>query len=139
MFLTRPAKLARLRYEVEIMPEINRRVNRLRRHKRVRRHVIGTAERPRLNVFRSLNHIYAQVIDDGEGHTLVSASTVDPEMQKQLKDLTKTDQARVVGKVLAERALSQGVKQVVFDRGGYKYHGRVKALADAARESGLEF
>lgn len=121
------------------MPEIDRRVSRLRRHKRVRRHVIGTAERPRLNVFRSLNHIYAQVIDDGKGHTLVSASTVDPEVQKQLKGLTKTDQARVVGKALAERALGQGVKQVVFDRGGYKYHGRVKALADAAREGGLEF
>jgi large subunit ribosomal protein L18 len=121
------------------MPEINRRVSRLRRHKRVRRHVTGTAERPRLNVFRSLNHIYAQVIDDGEGHTLVSASTVDPEVQKQLKDLTKIDQARVVGKVLAERALGQGVKQVVFDRGGYQYHGRVKALADAARDGGLKF
>jgi large subunit ribosomal protein L18 len=121
------------------MPEIDRRVGRLRRHKRVRRHVAGTQERPRLNVFRSLNHIYAQVIDDGEGHTLVSASTVDPEVRKQLKGLTKTDQARVVGKVLAERALGQGIKQVVFDRGGYKYHGRVKALADAVRESGLEF
>jgi large subunit ribosomal protein L18 len=121
------------------MPEIDRRVSRLRRHKRVRRHVIGTSERPRLNVFRSLNHIYAQVIDDAEGHTLVSASTVDPEVQKQIGELTKTDQARVVGKVLAERALSQGVKQVVFDRGGYRYHGRVKALADAAREGGLEF
>jgi large subunit ribosomal protein L18 len=101
--------------------------------------VIGTAERPRLNVFRSLNHIYAQVIDDGEGHTLLSASTVDPEVQKQLDGLTKIEQARVVGKVLAERALGQGVKHVVFDRGGYKYHGRVKALADAAREGGLEF
>jgi large subunit ribosomal protein L18 len=121
------------------MPEIDRRVNRLRRHRRVRRHVIGTAERPRLNVFRSLNHIYAQVIDDGEGHTLLSASTVDPEVQKQLDGLTKIEQARVVGKVLAERALGQGVKHVVFDRGGYKYHGRVKALADAAREGGLEF
>lgn len=139
MFATKPAKLARLRDEVEIMPEIDRRVSRLRRHERVRRHVVGTTERPRLNVFRSLNHIYAQVIDDGEGHTLVSASTVDPEVQKQLKGLKKTDQARVVGKVLAERALGQGVKRVVFDRGGYKYHGRVKALADAAREGGLEF
>jgi large subunit ribosomal protein L18 len=121
------------------MPEIDRRLSRLRRHERVRRHVVGTAERPRLNVFRSLNHIYAQVVDDGKGHTMVSASTIDPEVQKQLKGLAKTDQARVVGKVLAERALGQGVKQVVFDRGGYKYHGRVKALADAAREGGLEF
>ena len=121
------------------MPEIDRRVGRLRRHKRVRRHVIGTPERPRLNVFRSLNHIYAQVIDDSKGQTLVSASTIDPEVQKQLEGLAKADQARVVGKVLAERALGQGVKQVIFDRGGYKYHGRVKALADAAREDGLEF
>jgi large subunit ribosomal protein L18 len=86
-----------------------------------------------------LDHIYAQVIDDSKGHTLVSASTVDPEVRKQLGGLAKTDQARVVGKVLAERALDQGVKQVVFDRGGYRYHGRVKALADAAREGGLEF
>jgi large subunit ribosomal protein L18 len=121
------------------MPEIDRRVSRLRRHERVRKHVIGTPERPRMNVFRSSSHIYAQVIDDSRGHTLVSASTVDPEVQKQLKGLPKADQARVVGKVLAQRALDQGVKQVVFDRGGYKYHGRVKALADAAREGGLEF
>jgi large subunit ribosomal protein L18 len=121
------------------MPEIDRRAGRLKRHARVRKHVIGAPERPRLNVFRSLNHIYAQVIDDSKGHTLVSASTVDPEVQKQLKGLRKTDQARVVGKVLAERALDQGVKRVIFDRGGYKYHGRVRALADAAREGGLEF
>ena len=121
------------------MPEIDRRVSRLRRHIRVRKNVIGTPERPRLNVFRSLQHIYAQVVDDSKGCTLVAASTVDPEVKKQLKGLAKTDQARVVGKVLAERALGQGIKRVIFDRGGYKYHGRVKALADAARESGLEF
>ncbi|MDY7076830.1 MAG: 50S ribosomal protein L18 [Chloroflexota bacterium] len=121
------------------MPEIDRRVARLRRHRRVRKHVVGTPERPRLNVFRSLRHIYAQVIDDSQGHTLVSASTLDPEIGAQVQGLEKTEQARVVGKVLAERALNQGVKQVVFDRGGYKYHGRVKALADAAREGGLEF
>lgn len=121
------------------MPEINRRVARLRRHKRVRKHVVGTPERPRLNVFRSAHHIYAQVVDDSKGHTLVSASTVDQEVKAQLKGLAKADQAKVVGKVLAERALDQGIKQVVFDRGGYKYHGRVKALADAARESGLIF
>ena len=121
------------------MPEIDRRVARLRRHRRVRKHVVGTPERPRLNVFRSLRHIYAQVIDDSQGHTLVSASTPDPEIGAQVQGLEKTEQARVVGKVLAERALNQGVKQVVFDRGGYKYHGRVKALADAAREGGLEF
>jgi large subunit ribosomal protein L18 len=121
------------------MPEIDRRVARLRRHRRVRKHVVGTSERPRLNVFRSLRHIYAQVVDDSQGHTLVAASTIDPEVRTQLQGLTKTEQARVVGKVLAERALSQGVKKVVFDRGGYLYHGRVKALADAARESGIEF
>jgi large subunit ribosomal protein L18 len=121
------------------MPEINRRVARLRRHGRVRRRVVGTPEQPRLNVFRSLCHIYAQVVDDSQGHTLVSASTIDPEVRAQLDGLAKTEQARVVGKVLAERAVSQGVKSVVFDRGGYKYHGRVKALADAAREGGLEF
>jgi large subunit ribosomal protein L18 len=92
-----------------------------------------------LNVFRSLRHIYAQVVDDSEGHTLVSASSIDPEVVAQLDGLSKTEQARVVGKAVAERALSQGIKQVVFDRGGYKYHGRVKALADAAREGGLEF
>jgi large subunit ribosomal protein L18 len=121
------------------MPEIDRRVARLRRHRRVRKLVVGTSERPRLNVFRSLRHIYAQVIDDSQGHTLVSASTIDPEVGAQLQGLTKTEQARVVGKVLAERALSQGIRQVVFDRGGYVYHGRVKTLADAAREGGLEF
>jgi large subunit ribosomal protein L18 len=121
------------------MPEINRRVARLRRHRRVRKHVVGTPEQPRLNVFRSLRHIYAQVVDDSQGHTLVSASTIDPQVRAQLDGLARTEQARVVGKVLAERALSQGVKKVIFDRGGYKYHGRVKALADAAREGGLEF
>lgn len=121
------------------MPEIDRRVARLRRHKRVRRQVVGTPDRPRLNVFRSLRHIYAQVIDDNQGHTVVSASTIDPQVAPQLEGLTKIEQARVVGKVLAERALSQGIDEVVFDRGGYAYHGRVKALADAAREGGLEF
>ncbi len=121
------------------MPEIDRRVARLRRHRRVRKHVVGTPERPRLNVFRSLRHIYAQVIDDSRGHTLVSASTVDPEVAAQLGDMTKKEQASLVGKVLAERALGQDIKRVFFDRGGYKYHGRVKALADAAREGGLEF
>lgn len=121
------------------MPEIDRRVARLRRHRRVRKHVVGTAERPRLNVFRSLRHIYAQVIDDSRGDTVVSASTLDPEVGKKVKGLTKTEQARVVGKVLAERALGQGIKRVVFDRGGYLYHGRVRALADAAREGGLDF
>ncbi len=121
------------------MPEVNRRAARLRRHRRVRKRVVGTPERPRVNVFRSLRHIYAQVIDDSQGHTLVSASTIDPEVAARLEGLTKVEQARVVGEVLAKRALDRGIKQVVFDRGGYQYHGRVKALAEAAREGGLEF
>jgi large subunit ribosomal protein L18 len=121
------------------MAKNNRRVARLRRHRRVRKHVVGTPERPRLNVFRSLRHIYAQVIDDSQEHTLVSASTVDEQVESQIQGLNKTQQARVVGKVLAERAVKQGIGKVVFDRGGYQYHGRVKALADGAREGGLEF
>jgi len=112
---------------------------RQRRHRRVRKKAVGTAERPRLNVFRSLKHIYAQVIDDDRGHTLATASTLDPELDGKLKGLTKTDQARLVGKLLAERALAKGVKRVAFDRGGYKYHGRVKALAESSRQAGLEF
>ena len=121
------------------MPEIDRRVARLRRHRRVRKRVGGTPERPRLNVFRSLNHIYAQVVDDTRGHTLTSASTIDPELKTQLQGLTKTEQSRLVGEALARRTLGLGISEVVFDRGGYKYHGRVKVLADAARKGGLEF
>lgn len=120
-------------------PEVNRNAARKRRHVHVRKHVKGTPERPRLNVFRSLNHIYAQIIDDSEGHTLVSASTIDREIREQLDGMTKTEQAQVVGRVLGERALDKGVKKVVFDRGGYQYHGRVAVLADAAREAGLDF
>ncbi len=121
------------------MAEKNRRIARLRRHRRVRKKVSGTPERPRLNVFRSLNHIYAQVIDDVAGVTLVSASTIDRELRPQMKGLTKTEQARLVGEAVAKRALAQGITRVVFDRGGYKYIGRVKALAEGAREGGLEF
>ena len=113
-------------------------IARKRRHRRVRKKVAGTAERPRLNVFRSLRHIYAQIINDEIGHTLVSASTSEAEVREQIEGLNKTDQARMVGKVLAERALAKGVNQVVFDRGGYKYHGRVKALAEGSREGGLK-
>ncbi|MDF1500005.1 MAG: 50S ribosomal protein L18 [Anaerolineales bacterium] len=112
---------------------------RLRRHRRVRRNVQGTPERPRLNVFRSLNQIYAQVIDDLEGKTLVSASSLEEGLASQLKGKTKTEQARIVGETVGKRATEQGLKQVVFDRGGYRYHGRVRALAEAAREAGLEF
>jgi len=105
----------------------------------VRVTVNGTPERPRLSVFRSLRHITAQVIDDTAGKTLVSASTLDAELEAQVKGLKKTDQAKLVGKTLAERAKKAGVKAVVFDRGGYKYHGRIKALAEASREGGLDF
>jgi len=112
---------------------------RKRRHIRVRRRVIGTAERPRLNVYRSLNEIYVQVIDDKKGHTLASASTIDPELKKKVKGKTKKEQAKLVGETIAERAKKNGVTEVVFDRGGYKYIGRVAALADGAREKGLQF
>ncbi len=110
-----------------------------RRHRRVRARISGTSERPRLSVFRSLQHIYAQVIDDTAGHTVASASTVDKEVEAACQDLTKAEAAKLVGRVVAQRALANGVTKVVFDRGGYQYHGRVKALADAAREAGLEF
>jgi large subunit ribosomal protein L18 len=105
----------------------------------VRKKVFGTAERPRLNVFRSLRHVYAQVVDDEQGHTLVAASTLEEGLRDDLAELDKSSQAKEVGKALAERAQAKGIRQVVFDRGGYKYHGRVKALADGAREGGLEF
>ena len=104
-----------------------------------RRRYFGTKERPRLSVGRTTNHIYAQVIDDSAGLTLASASTLDHEVRDQVVGLKKTEQASVVGKIVAERAVAKGVEQVVFDRGGYKYHGRVKALAEAARKAGLEF
>lgn len=112
---------------------------RVRRHIRVRRKVLGTPERPRLNVYRSHAEIYAQVIDDKAGHTLISASSIDNELRSKMDGLKKTEQARLVGKLLAERAKSKGIQQVIFDRGGYRYAGRIKALADAAREGGLEF
>jgi large subunit ribosomal protein L18 len=112
---------------------------RIRRHQRVRKKVAGTKDRPRLNVFRSLNQIYAQIIDDDLGHTLVAVSSLDGALSAQLKGKTKTDQARIVGEEIAKRAIKQGVKTIVFDRGGNRYHGRVRALADAAREGGLEF
>lgn len=114
---------------------------RQRRHWRSRqRHTLkGTSERPRLNVFRSAKHIFAQVIDDSKGHTLASASTLDAGIRTQATELKKVEEAKRVGKLIAERAQAVGIKQVVFDRGGFRYHGRVKALADASREAGLEF
>jgi large subunit ribosomal protein L18 len=112
---------------------------RLRRHRRVRRKVEGTLERPRLCVFRSLNHIYCQVIDDVEGHTLVAASDLEAEIRQQADGKSKTEVAKLVGDRLAKRALEKGIKTMVFDRGGFKFHGRIKALADTAREAGLVF
>lgn len=115
------------------------RVARQRRHARVRARVEGTTSRPRLCVFRSLNHIYAQVIDDSKRHTLASASTLDAELAGDLDGKSKTDRAGLVGSLIAKQALAQGVEETAFDRGGYKYHGRVKALAEAARAAGLKF
>jgi len=115
------------------------RLARIRRHERVRAKVEGTTDRPRLSVFRSLNHIYAQVIDDVKGITIVSASTKDPEIASSLDGKAKKNQAELVGQAVAKRAIEKGVQQVVFDRGGYKYIGRVQALADAARKEGLKF
>jgi large subunit ribosomal protein L18 len=112
---------------------------RIRRHNRLRKRVSGSAERPRLNVFRSNAHIYAQVIDDVKGQTLAAASTNEKGWAEADDKKTKSEQAVIVGRLIAERARAAGVEKVVFDRGGYKYHGRVKALADAAREAGLNF
>ncbi|MBM3153130.1 MAG: 50S ribosomal protein L18 [Chloroflexi bacterium] len=121
------------------MAEKSRSIARIRRHERVRKTVAGTPQRPRLSVFRSLTEIYAQVIDDQGGVTLVSASTIDNELRAKMKGLKKSEQATLVGKTVADRAKSKGIKKVVFDRGGFRYSGRVKALADGAREGGLEF
>jgi large subunit ribosomal protein L18 len=110
---------------------------RRKRHERIRLHLAGTQDRPRLAVFRSLNHIYAQVIDDASGKTLAAASTVEKDLRGSTS--TKTEEAAVVGRLLAERAKAAGIERVVFDRAGFRYHGRVKSLADAAREAGLEF
>jgi large subunit ribosomal protein L18 len=112
---------------------------RIRRHRRVRKRVTGNPERPRLSVFRSNVHIYAQVIDDTVGRTLVAASTVETSVSQTITDQPKIEQAKAVGRAIAERAKAAGIEKVVFDRGGYKYHGRVQALAEAAREAGLNF
>ncbi len=121
------------------MAKTSRSDARIRRHARVRKNVFGTPDRPRLSVFRSLNEIYAQVIDDVDGNTLVSASTVDAELRSKVSGMKKLDQAKFVGKAVAERAKNKGIEAVVFDRGGFRYMGRIKALADGAREGGLEF
>ncbi|HSL44119.1 MAG TPA: 50S ribosomal protein L18 [Anaerolineales bacterium] len=121
------------------MAKNSRSMARMRRHARVRKNLAGTTERPRLNVFRSLSAIYAQVIDDQTGRTLISASSVDRELREKLKGLKKSEQAKLIGQTLAERAKDKGINAVVFDRGGYRYIGRVKAFADGAREGGLQF
>ena len=121
------------------MAHKTRAVARKRRHMRVRRKIHGTAARPRLNVYRSLEHIYAQLIDDDAGHTLVSVSTLSRGVRTDLSTLSKTDQAKSIGQKVAELARSKGIEQVVFDRGGFPYHGRIKALADGSREGGLVF
>lgn len=119
--------------------KLTRKESTRRRHNRIRRRVTGTAERPRLAIFRSNQHIYAQVIDDTRQHTLVAASTVEPELKSTLSSGGTCEASAQIGKLIAERLLAQGIQQVVFDRGGNLYHGRVKALADAAREGGLDF
>ena len=118
------------------MARDSRREIRTRIHKRIRSRVTGTPERPRLAVFRSVNHIYAQVIDDGQGHTLAAAGSTEKDWKGAGGNV---EGAKLIGKAVAERAREKGIRKVVFDRGGYLYHGRVKALADAAREAGLEF
>lgn len=117
---------------------------RLRRKQRVRKKIFGTPERPRLSVYKSCKHIYAQIIDDTVGKTLVSASSLSKEIRERIKEIkekggSKTEIAKIVGELVAKKALEKGIKKVCFDRGGFKYHGRIKALADAARSSGLEF
>lgn len=116
-----------------------RAVARLRRHQRVRKHISGTPDRPRLAVYRSLRHIYVQIIDDTAGNTIVAASSLDPGLVEQLQGLNKTESAKAVGKLAGQRAKDAGIDTIVFDRGGFPYHGRVKALAEGVREAGLKF
>jgi large subunit ribosomal protein L18 len=118
---------------------VKKEVARKRRHKRIRKKVLGTAERPRFAIFRSSNHIYAQIINDDAGHTIISASTLDKELVSHEGHKGNRDAAKLVGEVLARKALDKGVKKVVFDRGGFLFHGRVKSLAEGARGGGLEF
>ena len=121
------------------MGRLTRQEARERRHRRVRKKVFGTPERPRLSVYRSLKHMYAQIIDDTVGHTLVFVSTLDPQLRARLKSTGNKEAARAVGEELARRALEKGITKVVFDRGGFRYHGRVAAVAEGARAGGLEF
>ncbi len=122
-----------------MLKKVDKNQKRIERHNRIRNKITGTPERPRLNIFKSSKHIYAQVIDDATGTTLVSASTQDKELREKVAELTKQEAAKLVGKTVGERAKEKDINAVVFDRGGYLYHGRVKLLAEGARESGLEF
>lgn len=122
-----------------MLKRADRNLLRLQRHSRIRKAMRGTAARPRLSVFRSLKHIYAQIVDDTKGTTLATASTLDLELRTEVKGKKKTAAGELVGQLLAKRAQDKGITSVVFDRGGYKYHGRIKALADAARKAGLQF
>lgn len=122
-----------------MISKIDKNAVRKARHDRTRRHIVGTGERPRLNVYRSLNNIYAQVIDDTTSQTLASASTLDAEIKAQLAEKTKKEAAKLVGELVGKRALEKGVQEVVFDRGGYLYTGRVAELAEGARAAGLKF
>ena len=122
-----------------MISKVDRNAERIKRHKRIRNRIVGTPERPRLSVFRSDKHIYAQIIDDVAGKTLAAASTVEKDIAAQITEMDKTAAAKFVGKALAEKAKAAGIEEVVFDRGGYLYTGRVAALADGAREGGLKF
>ena len=122
-----------------MLKKVNKNEMRKNRHERVRQKVYGTPEKPRLNVFRSNNHIYAQIIDDVNGYTLISVSTLDKELKEKLESTQNKEAAKLVGDLVGKRALEKGIDTVVFDRGGYVYHGRIKELADGAREAGLKF
>ena len=122
-----------------MVSKVSSNVRRVERHRRIRKNLNGTSERPRFDVFRSSKHIYVQIIDDTKGVTLVSASTVEKEIMAAVEGKTKTEAAKIVGEIAAQRAKANGIDTVVFDRGGYIYHGRVKAVADGAREAGLDF
>jgi large subunit ribosomal protein L18 len=122
-----------------VLKKANRTKKRVERHNKIRNKIVGTPERPRLNVFRSSTNIYAQIIDDAAGKTIVQASTMDKEILAKIAEMTKVEAAKLVGAELAKKAQEKGIKSVVFDRGGYLYHGRVKSLAEGARENGLDF
>jgi len=122
-----------------VIKKLSRNEKRKKKHRRIRNKIMGSAERPRLNVYKSLKHMYAQIINDETGNTLVSASTLEDEVKEGLESTSNVEAAKKVGKIIAKRALAKGIDRVVFDRSGYIYHGRVKAVAEGAREGGLKF